>query len=177
MGGRGSPLRGQMGAIARVTGQVQPGSSNSVAGSLANIDADLADPHAGHNHSHGGSKGTCNFLMSVLGFDRFTKGRATTGLAMAGKATNPFDLGMIGNCKDFWTRGKELGVEYERLYDVPNEGFREAKARRRREEEEDGRSNRQQQPRKGLLMGLGLLQHMGMGRRSTAGYEQISNQA
>jgi len=65
--------------------------------------------------------------MNLLGFDRFTKGKAVNGLARAGKASNPFDLGFVGNCKDFWTKGKELGVEYEQLYDVPLEGFREAK--------------------------------------------------
>lgn len=178
MGGRGTPLKGQMGAIARASGQASAmaGSSSSsgvssAAGSLAGVEDMLqADPHAGHAHAHGQSKGICNFLMSLLGLDRFTKGKATTGLAMAGTATNPFDLGLIGNCKDFWTRGRELGVEYERLYDVPTEGFREAK-RRREEEEGVGKSSRQ--PRKGLLMGLGL---PGMGRRSTAGYEQISSQ-
>ena len=67
--------------------------------------------------------------MNLLGFDRFTKGKAADGLARAAKAPNPFDLGIMGNCKDFWTKGSELGVEYETLYDVPTEGFAEAKRR------------------------------------------------
>ncbi|KAJ6465841.1 hypothetical protein C8R45DRAFT_493111 [Mycena sanguinolenta] len=32
---------------------------------------------------------------------------------------------MVRNCRDFWTKGHELGVEYERLYDVPLEGSEE----------------------------------------------------
>src|ERR1700712_688230 len=131
MGGRGTPLKGQMGATSRQISSM-PGGGRSAAGSLAGLDdAQSQDPHASHSHAQGGSKGLCGgtsaFLMSLLGFDRFTKGKATAGLAMAGKAANPFDLGMIGNCKDFWTSGRELGVEYERLYDVPTEGFKEAK--------------------------------------------------
>jgi palmitoyltransferase len=105
--------------------------------------------------------------MNLLGFDRFTRGTAVDGLARGGKASNPFDLGIIGNCKDFWTAGKELGVKYETLYDVPLEGFREAK-RRNEEVEEDG--VRKPSSRKGLLMGLGL----GRSSGSRAGYEPVS---
>ena len=108
--------------------------------------------------------------MNLLGFDRFTKGKAADGLARAAKAPNPFDLGIVGNCKDFWTRGGELGVEYERLYDVPPEGFVEAK-RRRLEESEDGSSTGGRKSlRKSLLMGLGL----GRGGSSRSGYEPLS---
>ena len=78
--------------------------------------------------------------MNLLGFDRFTKGKAVDGLTRASKASNPFDLGIVGNCKDFWSNGKELGVEYDKLYDVPTEGFREAK--RRKEVEADDRAPR-----------------------------------
>ncbi len=105
--------------------------------------------------------------MNLLGFDRFTKGKAVDGLARASRATNPFDLGIAGNCKDFWSAGRELGVEYEKLYDVPIEGFREAKKRRERDEMEDGLSSARK-PRKGLFMGLGL------GRNARAGYEPVS---
>ena len=108
--------------------------------------------------------------MNLLGFDRFTKGKAADGLARAGKASNPFDLGIVGNCKDFWSAGKELGLEYDKLYDVPFEGFREAKRRREREEEEEG--GRRSSGRKGLFMGFG-----GLGRAmgtSRAGYEPVS---
>jgi hypothetical protein len=114
--------------------------------------------------------------MNLLGFDRFTKGKAVDGLARAGKASNPFDLGIVGNCKDFWTAGKELGVKYEMLYDVPLEGFREAKRRNREEAElEDGVRKQQQQAssssRKGLFMGFGLGRH---GAASRGGYEPVS---
>jgi len=112
--------------------------------------------------------------MNLLGFDRFTKGKAVDGLARAGKASNPFDLGIVGNCKDFWSKGRELGVEYEMLYDVPMEGFREAKRRRKeREDYGDGESGsgegRKKSGRKGLFMGLGIA---GSSRRG--GYEPVS---
>lgn len=105
--------------------------------------------------------------MTILGFDRFTKGRAADGLRRAGKAANPFDLGVVGNCRDFWTTGRELGVEYERLYDVPVEGFREAKRRHERDDEEDGTTKSR---RKGLFMGLSLSR----GGSSRAGYEPVN---
>jgi len=109
--------------------------------------------------------------MNLLGLDRFTKGKATTGLARAGKATNPFDLGIVGNCKDFWTAGKELGVEYDKIYDVPVEGFREAKLRRQREDDDDDRSiSSRKGLRKTLFMGFGL----GRGGSSRAEYEPVS---
>ena len=107
--------------------------------------------------------------MNILGLDRFTKGKAVDGLARAGKASNPFDLGMMGNCKDFWTAGKELGVEYDRLYDVPIEGFSEAKRRREMDEEDDhGVGNSRKGIRTTLFMGLGL------GRGSRSGYEPVA---
>ena len=109
--------------------------------------------------------------MNLLGFDRFTKGKAADGLARSGKASNPFDLGVVGNCKDFWKAGKELGVEYDKLYDVPLEGFREAKRRRGREEEEEG--ERRGSARKGIFMGFSGLGWVGSSR---AGYEPV-NQA
>lgn len=160
MGGRGGAgLHGQMGHQHR-----HLPSEDSAEGQLGGSSA--------HRHSHG--SGMCagcgsGFLMNLLGFDRFTKGKAADGLARAAKAPNPFDTGIMGNCKDFWSRGQELGVEYERLYDVPLEGFAEAK--RRREEggeelhvNEGGRKSL----RSKLLMGLGI------GRSSRSGYEPLS---
>ena len=107
------------------------------------------------------------FLMNLLGFDRFTKGKAADGLARAARAPNPFDLGIIGNCKDFWTSGRELGVEYGRLYDVPPEGFQEAKRKRVREEGEVNEGGRKSLRSK-LMMGLGF------GGRGRNGYEPLS---
>ncbi|KDQ55998.1 hypothetical protein JAAARDRAFT_317397 [Jaapia argillacea MUCL 33604] len=109
---------------------------------------------------------------TVHAHHRHASGKAVDGLARAGKAANPFDLGLVGNCKDFWTGGQELGVEYERLYDVPIEGFQEAKRRREMEDLDDGRSigGSRKSVRKGLLMGLGL----GRGGSSRAGYEPVS---
>lgn len=116
-----------------------------------------------HKHSHGGCTG---FIMQLTGMDVFTKGKAADGLSRAGKASNPFDLGFVGNCTDFWTKGRELGVEYERLYDIPMEGFREAKKRKDRDEEDDDRSGNRKP--KGLFMGLGF------GRGNRSGYEPVS---
>lgn len=42
-------------------------------------------------------------------------------------------MGLVRNCQDFWTRGRELGVRYEELYDVPVGGFRTRRDRERGE--------------------------------------------
>lgn len=156
MGGRGgASLSGQMGHRHQHAGEQ---AADGPGGEAA------LDPAPSHSHAPCGGGG---FLMSILGFDRFTRGRAADGLKRASTAANPFDLGVVGNCRDFWTGGRELGVEYARLYDVPTEGFREAKRRRERDDEEDGTAKR---GRKGLFMGLGL----GRGGSTRAGYEPVS---
>ncbi|KAI0791075.1 palmitoyltransferase AKR1 [Abortiporus biennis] len=157
MGGRGgASLNGQMGHQHR---QMSSGDSTPESASIHQ-----------HHHKHGVCAGCgSGFLMNLLGFDRFTKGKAADGLARAAKAPNPFDLGIIGNCKDFWTSGRELGVEYERLYDVPPEGFVEAKRKRQREDGDDDNAGRKS-VRKSLLMGFGL----GRGSSSRSGYEPLS---
>ncbi|KAF7373716.1 Palmitoyltransferase [Mycena sanguinolenta] len=113
-GGRGgTSLNGQMGhrhAHAHGHGH----------GAAASTDSEpdpLASGTPAHTHTSSG------FLMDLLGFDRFTRGSAASGLARASKASNPFDLGimMVWN---FWTKERELGVEYERLYDVCWRGSR-----------------------------------------------------
>jgi len=136
------------------------------------------DQSGGHNHGH---KRAGGLLLSVLGFDRFTRGKAADGLARAAKAPNPFDLGWIGNCKDFWTKGKELGVDYETLYDVPMEGFREAKRRRVREEAEEGfgSGNKRNSGMLARTMMMGRsLTGLGGGRSTRGyGYEPVSSGA
>ncbi|KAI0087499.1 ankyrin [Irpex rosettiformis] len=152
MGGRGGSMHAQQGH-AHQHGQGSEGEG---------------DAHA-HRHKHSGiCGGGSGFLMNLLGFDRFTKGKAADGLAKAHKAPNPFHVGVIGNCKDFWTAGRELGVEYDKLYDVPPEGFQEAKRRRIREESNPDNSGRKSL-RSSLMMTLGL-----GGRSSRAGYEPLS---
>lgn len=147
---------------------------DSVLSGVDTEEASLVGNDSGSNsavHRHSGVCAGCGtgFLMNLLGFDRFTKGKAVDGLARAGKASNPFDLGIVGNCKDFWTAGKELGVQYEMLYDVPLEGFQEAKRRRDRGVEEDG-VRKASSSRKGLFMGFGL----GRASGSRGGYEPVS---
>ena len=124
----------------------------------------------GHGHGHGpphhhGGCGT-GFILRLLGLDRYTKGKAADGLARASRASNPFNAGIVANCTDFWSKGRELGVEYDRLYDVPMEGFREAKRRRERDEEEDDRTGGRKS--RGLFMGLSF------GRGNRGGYEPVS---
>ncbi|KAG8811607.1 palmitoyltransferase akr1 [Serendipita sp. 400] len=131
MGGRGTSLQGQMGAIgAHAAGQPDG----------------LPTAH-GHRHAHGAAghshgQGRAGFLMKLMGLDRFTQSRDREGLLKLGKkgtgARNPFDLGCMGNCRDFWTNGREVGVDYQRLYEVPSEGFQESKRRRRERLEEEG---------------------------------------
>ena len=150
MGGRGGASLGQQSGHAHQ----HTGSDDAAGGSGHH-----------HHHKHGVCGGGGGLIMNLLGFDRFTKGKAADGLARAAKAPNPFHLGVLSNCKDFWTMGRELGVEYERLYDVPPEGFVEAKRMRIREEGEDGG---RKSLRQSLLMGLGL------GRSARSGYEPLS---
>lgn len=166
MGGRaGASLSGQMGS--RQGQQQLPGvdseETSLVGGDGSSVSSGGGGAHAGHNHASG-------FLMNLLGFDRFTKGKAVDGLARAGKASNPFDAGVVGNCRDFWTNGKELGVEYEKLYDVPLEGFKEAK-RRRVGRDGDLDEGRGKGPSRGWVPSM-----FGRGGSSSArlGYEPVS---
>jgi hypothetical protein len=157
MGGRGGgpSLGAQMGH--------QHGPGGHAHGEAGGDAGDAIAAQNAHAHKHGGRcGGGLSFLLHITGTDRFTKGRAADGLARAAKAPNPFDAGVLGNCRDFWTNGGALGVDYTRVYDVPPEGFREASARRAREDGGDA------QKRRGLLMGLGL------GGRARAGYEPVS---
>lgn len=50
-----------------------------------------------------------NTLLAIVGLDLYTKGRGAEGIAKAakpGNGGNPFDVGMIKNCTDFWTTGR-----------------------------------------------------------------------
>lgn len=163
MGGRGGQsLATQQGAHRHSA----PDSLAAAAGGGDQDDAVITGlvPPTRHGHRHAGLLG---LLMNLMGFDRFTRGKAGEGLARAATAQNPFDLGCMGNCRDFWTSGRELGVEYGGLYEVPPEGFREAKRRATREDEEDGMGRRR--GGKGFI-GLGIL---GRGRSSRDGYAPL----
>ncbi|CAO1631791.1 unnamed protein product [Parajaminaea phylloscopi] len=89
---------------------------------------DQAGMRTGHHHGSPlvAAKRAGDWLLSIVGLDLYTKGKAGQGLRRAGlqSGSNPFDLGLAINCQDFWSRGKELDVSYESLYDVPEEGFR-----------------------------------------------------
>lgn len=70
-----------------------------------------------HNHSHNPLK-IClalvgkvvpNTLLAIVGLDLYTRGRGAEGMAKAaekGGGNNPFDVGLVRNCTDFWNRGK-----------------------------------------------------------------------
>lgn len=101
----------------------------------------------GHGHTHNPLK-ICagligrllpNTLLAIVGLDLYTRGGGAEGIVRAttdkGKGTNPFDVGIIRNCTDFWTRGKTLQVDYEKLYELPNEGFPALLAKRRKMKE------------------------------------------
>ncbi|KIO00060.1 hypothetical protein M404DRAFT_1004173 [Pisolithus tinctorius Marx 270] len=134
-----------------------------------------------HRHHHVGlckalsAPGTCGaFLLNLVGLDRFTRGRAAHGLALgssSARARNPFDLGLVRNCRDFWTMGKEVGVDYGQVYDVPPEGFEEGKRKRDAERGEFERDHDGGSRSKRLLAKLGLRMTTSSSRR---GYEPLS---
>ena len=108
-----------------------------------------ASGNAGHTHQHTHNPlkicarlcgrilpGT---LLAIVGLDLYTKGRGAEGMARAaekGSGANPFDVGLMRNCTDFWTRGRTLGVDYEKLYDIPEEGYKAVIAQRNRMQKE-----------------------------------------
>jgi len=66
----------------------------------------------GHGHGHGGhhhhgvigccvmlGKAISGPLFKILGLDRFTKGKAMSGMARAGRGQNPFDMGVVQVCR------------------------------------------------------------------------------
>lgn len=137
MGGRGASMAMQQGH-----------QHNGAGAGVSNDEDDPTGAHAGHSHGHGhghghrhnhssGTKGAFGFILRLLGLDRFTRGKAASALAQARQTPNPFDLGLRGNCMDFWTQGQEVGVKYEALYDVPPEGFRAAKANKSLRDDDD----------------------------------------
>lgn len=121
MGGRGgSSLRDQSGAMAGMGGgagaevSLDPTGVDEPSGSDDSLPTPVTSGVTGegtaggiggrgHGHSHmvlrkggGPIAGAWEFLMQILGFDRFTKGKAASGLMRAGKDQNPFDAGLIG---------------------------------------------------------------------------------
>ncbi|KAH7882059.1 hypothetical protein F5I97DRAFT_396928 [Phlebopus sp. FC_14] len=149
----------------------------------SDVDGGGHKPNHHHRH-HGGffaaltAPGTCcAFLLNLLGLDRFTRGRAAHGLALgssSARSRNPFDLGMVRNCRDFWTMGKELGVEYGQVYDVPLEGFEEAKRRRAVERGEFEHDHESGGARSKSLLGKLVLRMGVMSSSSARGYEPLS---
>ncbi|CAD6579436.1 MAG: palmitoyltransferase akr1 [Tremellales sp. Tagirdzhanova-0007] len=148
MGGQGGQsLRDQSGAMkqaAAIGAGIGPmGASEDAIGVGANFGPDGTargqglDPgfKHGHGHVHGHSRGLMGMgrvcialgrtisgpLLRILGLDRFTKGKALGGMRRAGMDQNPFDMGLVKNCMDFWVSGD---VDYTRLYEIPPEGWK-----------------------------------------------------
>lgn len=99
MGGRGGQsLRDQSGAMRQATA-IGAGVGPSGAGEEG---VPPMDPHSEcdhgrgkHRHGIGACCGKlCAPVLQVLGLDRFTKGKAVSGMARAGRGQNPFDLGV-----------------------------------------------------------------------------------
>ncbi|GAA5881965.1 hypothetical protein JCM1840_002982 [Sporobolomyces johnsonii] len=90
--------------------------------------------------------GAFKFLLKLLGLDRFLSSSSSPTRALAHSSAevgNPFDLGWRGNCVDFWTAGRELGVDYRSLWEVPEGGFgRVVRERKGREREAKGAHGR-----------------------------------
>lgn len=124
---------GYMGGKPSITSNAQVGSSHSHGSSGGESEDHVHGANCDHSKKNSSSKGgKTNFLLKILGIDRFTSGKAAEGIAKSGTIVNPFDLGFIRNCTDFWTAGKELGVDYSRIYEVPVGGFSKAVADRKR---------------------------------------------
>lgn len=70
----------------------------------------------GHHHRHAKLGNVFKRLLSLLGLDLYTKGKAAEGMTLSasdkGQKLNPFDVGIWRNCTDFWSRGRTLGVDY-----------------------------------------------------------------
>ena len=99
------------------------GEDDAVMGAAAS--SSHSHPH-GHSHSKLGMlKRICSssggWLLSVVGLDLYTRGKAGEGLKRASAAANPFDHGLLANCKDFWSKGQDLAIDYTTLYDLPAE--------------------------------------------------------
>ncbi|KIK98273.1 hypothetical protein PAXRUDRAFT_702258 [Paxillus rubicundulus Ve08.2h10] len=177
MGGRGGLAAGSGGAGLQMGHRHRH--QHTPSADRADEDSEAEGGAHKHAHQHGGifasltAPGTCGgFLLNLVGLDRFTRGRAAHGLALgssSGRARNPFDMGVVKNCRDFWTMGKEVGVEYGQVYDVPLEGFEEAKRRKETDFEHDHEGSASAGRNKSLLGKLGLR----MGSSSRRGYEPI----
>ncbi|KAJ3986388.1 ankyrin [Lentinula detonsa] len=195
MGGRGVIGVGQMGAQQNQHSHPENGESPLSASASLEAGLNLHSHSPNRPQSLRGSGGlltlpcricsicaSCpgaTFLLRITGLDRFTaRGGATRGLAVAGAPQNPFDLGPYLNCMDFWGMGKEVGVQWETCYDVPEGGFK--KAREERLLEERGRGERGElEPgsRKGgrrFWPGVRRVFSMRMGRSAPYEYEPLA---
>jgi hypothetical protein len=123
MGGKpGVSVRGQSGLVEKWGRENPPGGTGGP-------NDHVHGPTCDHGPASGAKKS--HFLLKILGVDRFLNGKAE-GLAAAPKGSNPFDVGIWTNCRDFWSSGGKLGVDYGRVYDVPVGGFKRALRHKKR---------------------------------------------
>lgn len=75
------------------------------------VECDQAKPPT----SSSSSSTQSNFLLKILGIDRFTKDKKTVR-ALTSVGVNPFHQGIFRNCLNFWGEEK---VDWRRVYEVP----------------------------------------------------------
>ena len=89
---------GQVGAGMGMSGAGEEGEADTVANHGHGHGHGHTHGHGhGHGHKHGlhCCKGMTAPMMKILGLDRFTKGKAVSGMRRAGQDQNPFDIGVI----------------------------------------------------------------------------------
>lgn len=127
-GGASDRLQGIQKQVGGENGQIDvniPTEEDAASSFTTTTSAGHAHPH-GHSHSGLGTlKRICSasggWLLSIVGLDLYTRGKAGEGLKRASAAANPFDHGMVANCKDFWSKGQDVAIDYTTLYDLPAE--------------------------------------------------------
>jgi len=169
MGGGGDSLAMQQ-------GHQHTGAGAGVSGEEDDPSTGHGHVHAGHRHRHGHSHGAkgFGFLLRLLGLDRFTRGNAARALARANQSSNPFDVGIIANCSDFWNKGKEMGVQYESLYEVPPRGFHATKTKREERDDEDAGSHIGNGKRRGSVASRFVPAFIANMRRPSNQYQAIA---
>lgn len=109
LGGKaGSSLADQQGAVEKIRSARENSGEDGEATTSTSTDGNnfglpTSVTRPGHRHGSHGIKSALGagggWLLSIVGLDLYTKGKAGEGLKRASKAGNPFDRGMVVNCK------------------------------------------------------------------------------
>lgn len=98
------------GAGERGTIPVGPEGGEREEGHVHGVECDQTKPPTSSSSST-----QSNFLLKILGIDRFTKDKKTVR-ALTSPGVNPFHQGIFRNCLNFW---REEKVDWRRVYEVP----------------------------------------------------------